>query len=1395
MLLLQHITDSNPSPDSQVIKLYNCYLELANQYDGFEDNVLPNIKLLSQENKWQEPKCLCWDEGDIATVSNEVVLHKDQRVILSGYLANLLSQPTSNLNGTEIEQGKTNEEILRIYFHPWESLIATEVIGAFLSLLTGRDESLEALAQGYLGNRNIELVRNRLLENEGELSLKHFKIWLARRDDSSRDVRSVLGTYFRASLICNSSVFNLLSIRSQTADLVELEFFPFEARVFQTSLQKLLFKETKKIIKQVYGVPAISLETNWNNLIKSKQLDIQVARSFVLEGAPYVLRALGIHKSNSNINQLLQDWDEKRHIRADLKHQNQPTHYIEEQIEQIVQNLSELFESEGSEGQELRYSSLIAVRDKIEEFGYYPTSIPFELFQNADDAVLELERIVQDQPLEEERKQVIFNWNDGQITFIHWGRPINLCWGSNNFKEDYRKEGFDRDLEKMVTFNISDKANGTTGKFGLGFKSIHLACNSSQIISRDLAFTVLGGLLPARLIPTARNDLQRELKTFSDLTNGTLIRLFIDPDVEVSACEIIANFHALAGLLLVFAKRIRRCEVSYDRQTPASLSWNPKNVLAMPEVETGEIELRENLQSGRWLNHKVLCFRTGEPDYASLLLGFAVNEGQLIASLPTATPTFWVTAPTCKRLNLGFILNANFDVTTGRESLVESSKHNLELADRMGEKLGYVFTELFQRTENDWQGLLEALDIQTIDQYAFWNFIWEELAVKWLRRQGSLEMVQIVRRILGGGKGVGWLVIHKPCLPNGLWGEHQQLVLPIDVKYEVKGVLEANQSCFLQVAQWNKFRQNCHRNLVSHQVWSNLKTLLGDDFVEHQFSITSLKLIDVIQWEVGLSHPCVSSDKANHLGRLITRQFINSLENEAECQELKHFLQQVQFLSGTNADQICIQLLATGEESTQEEERLARFAPDSMLLNSSYTSSAIAFFYACREQRIPISIETLVEWVLKAEGQQQEAVRNYLIEGDRKDELAVSLVNRAEDTWLKEDEWIRKRLKVARDFENLKQNPVYEPLTEPPVDDPEDDPWDLNPTTDDESYKKPIFTGKTTASSNEEFEQFAKKLVEELNRQDSAWKGYIYHFTHVENAASILQDKKLLSRSSCNHKLPNFADSAGQGLIAHTKPDVLSFARFYFRPLTSTQWHNELLGRRRGDIYALCPVPIFLRFSLSSVLRTHGRKCMISDGNLAASSTRYGNSIEFVEQCFDFKHVFGEVCGKGVIFRASQQEFIVNQHLDLSALSPEDITIICRNTQDKQVLINLMGSHNFYCQRIFTVNELSSPARFYHNENPYISISEEDGCVLIQIKKHSERISGNIFARFNQEPNSVREITSQFGNITRVCLAQTIEVAATQGLQFQSSPHTRFSVHFQENGKNWLIYTNEFTGS
>ena len=289
--------------------------------------------------------------------------------------------------------------------------------------------------------------------------------------------------------------------------------------------------------------------------------------------------------------------------------------------------------------------------------------------------------------------------------------------------------------------------------------------------------------------------------------------------------------------------------------------------------------------------------------------------------------------------------------------------------------------------------------------------------------------------------------------------------------------------------------------------------------------------------------------------------------------------------------------------------------------------------------------------------------------------------------------------------------------------------------------------------------------------------------------ASHGHQRQLLARKFCRQ----FKDSAGANLIAHTHEDVKQFARFYLRPKTPTQWHNEGLGKRKGNIYALCPVPIFFRFNIQKVLETHESKCGISNGNLAASGSHYGNSTNFLEQCFDFDNVYSTAVGQQTFLRASQQEFIIHNYLDFNKLNLEDITIICRTNHDKATLLNLIGTDSKYAGRVFKEREIVSKNDLFYHHNPYVTINENGDFIDIQIDNYQQHgtINGELILNFTEQQPLVREIISPFNDISKINLGKSISIRSSRHIQLQYQPNTFMSVKFQENGKEWLIYTNE----
>lgn len=103
------------------------------------------------------------------------------------------------------------------------------------------------------------------------------------------------------------------------------------------------------------------------------------------------------------------------------------------------------------------------------------------------------------------------------------------------------------------------------------------------------------------------------------------------------------------------------------------------------------------------------------------------------------------------------------------------------------------------------------------------------------------------------------------------------------------------------------------------------------------------------------------------------------------------------------------------------------------------------------------------------------------------------------------------------------------------------------------------------------------------------WATDAFHFTDVTNVVKILDCGYLYSRmiSQTNNLMQN--DNASRQVIDMTALDVLRYVRFYFRPLTPTQYHNEGYKhpqlRYDQDVNANVSVPVFLIFDLQSLLQ------------------------------------------------------------------------------------------------------------------------------------------------------------------------------------------------------------------
>lgn len=236
------------------------------------------------------------------------------------------------------------------------------------------------------------------------------------------------------------------------------------------------------------------------------------------------------------------------------------------------------------------------------------------------------------------------------------------------------------------------------------------------------------------------------------------------------------------------------------------------------------------------------------------------------------------------------------------------------------------------------------------------------------------------------------------------------------------------------------------------------------------------------------------------------------------------------------------------------------------------------------------------------------------------------------------------------------------------------------------------------------------------NSPVSWWPRYAYHYTNVSNAISILTSGYLFSRSyAAKHNLIR-TDSASRQVIDMTKTETLSFVRFYFRPLTPTQYYNEgykhPLLRYYKDTKANMPVPVFFVFNLEKLLMTPG--VQFSDTSQAGGGAPMSSGLEAFSQ-LDFKKIYSDgPCDRDTI-KYRHAEIL---HPNAYAINDSLEAVLCRNAVEQTTLLTLLREKSakaFYeykdkikvCKaKMFENNGLFVTGCQYHNSTIGISFSE-----------------------------------------------------------------------------------------
>jgi len=978
------------------------------------------VKLLSAAGTWQTP-------GKLTLVRNGVHPESVVSSKLEPALANLRTGRTVDRARQERlpfpwpgelpQRSAATVQLLRGYFEPWRDHLPTlDPIGFLLGVMGGGDGMVAAASQ-FLSVHTVEGIRDWVDQHEKPKRLsfsRRINTWTfllerVERGDTLK-VPSLLGTSFQAKSGKGlSSIF--VGDENDAFQIFHLEpgklicqgrLLDFNHDLETNSPEELL-AVLEASMQTVLGFADADVDIGplWETAKKATQLHVRVAQSMVLDGAIAFLQQVGAQR-HQLIKQALALWHEAQRIEAEEEVQGFAGGRSEERRRKARRTLRDLLSS----NPEVQGAMLKAVRDKIHDFGYASSSVPFELWQNADDAIAQLERLARD-PTDAVVLGFVVVQSQADLRFCHWGRLVNEFQraGGRNCRDD----GFDRDMVNMLVPAISDKEDlarrggpVVTGKFGLGFKSVFLVSDAPEILSGNVDFVARGGIYPDRLTDQQREDLRRELELLApnNARRGTIIRLALRSDAQTKPDEVIGLFRNLGPLLVVFSRRLKRLRFRSQDEQVREMRWQPRTLAE--GIEIGALEHFNGQANGALLFSQKI-----DSDRLQFLLGLDADG---FVALPDEVPAFWVTAPTRTTPGYGFAVNGPFEPDVGRVQLALNSPRNEELAGEIARMLPNRLQALGQQAENDWEVLKQSLRLASgLSRHDFWQSLWDVLVRRFAERCSKSDtstVAKLARRILWDSESDGLRCFYCNChaLPAGLWEDYHTLTRLPDLHFSAMGALD-RKAVFQVVSGWPVFRKEVPVGLIcsNTQVVSTLERL-----GVHLKAVEPVYLSSAVEWELGEGRRA-DPELATRLGLLITLEFLKNLRegkpgerNEQEHMALNELLGKAQLHAADGSWHKAAQLVvAAGEGVVQDEKLRAAFAPQECRLNPAYTGSALEFFLACRP-RLEADVETMTTWVLQAKVEQiQVAALGYLLKGELKERLAEELRRQRDDSnWL-----------------------------------------------------------------------------------------------------------------------------------------------------------------------------------------------------------------------------------------------------------------------------------------------------------------------------------------------------------------------------------------------------------
>ena len=1004
--VLQWLPASEPAGEDKKARraAFSAYLSLLGR-TAQDRSVLRCLRLLNQSGEWCLAERLV--SGKVNAAPRHLLSEEHEKL-----LKRLIDpQEPRGMLGSDASSGPGKERShstaagLRSAFGGWLDRVPSTLLAAFICLL-GRGEDVKALCEEYLGQHSRDwLLCQFPWQKRDNIYQRSEASWLPDASSLKEAIRKLefqvelyRGETFTARSILGEPIE--VSVGGAEGGLIveppEYEGLGFSgyrvgiklrcvgiAEHSDAELNEFLKNSIERLFRDVYDQNSHALEGLFQTLSETDQVDVDLARSMMLRNLPFYLRQLGVQDCEV-LKAKLDDFRtfERREMEFARSEQKGKECDFREKKENALRGLQSVLESDP----DAQRTTLEAIRRKIAELQYQGSRVPFELFQNADDAVSEWKALdATSEPPECVRRTVVKV--DGEaLVFMHWGRPINKsrCQGGAS-----DVNGFDRDLENMLIVSASDKTTGVTGKFGLGFKSVWLVSDQPTLVSGRLQAAIVGGLLPIKPEDTGLLDQLRELlREQQSPPNqgwpGTAVHLPLRQDTPI---DILEEFKKECGLLAVFSREIRNIEVR-DADGSRRATWNPRQVLGLDGVWIGEVP-----------DH------TGEP---IRLMKLDLDEGAIALAvgvrgfrkLPEELPSLWVTAPIQEDVHLGFALNAMFAIDAGRSRLAADTTDNERLAQRLGRMLRDRLEELESAARNQWQDLAKAMRLAPdATPYAFWGSFWDAVVTPLGNLKKDSRPWVIAQTLLA--EALGEWMVERDVVPNRLPEPFQKLLKATDVASVVEGALSKPEVLRAVVKSGCFVRELPIEQAVSPDVRTWFRHL-GKSYIP----MSGCNLEFLFRNLLRKKPAPVTDDDASALGSGLNDAHFTMARDQGgavwkDFHDARQRAASIQFRSAAGGAAPSSDLLVA--ERDPEEQRRWAFAPDDCRLSGDYRSPGVDFFLWCRGS-IEAGADKLARWVVRAsDSERRKAALAYLVEGRLSHEVTHQLHGSGlNGTWLTE---------------------------------------------------------------------------------------------------------------------------------------------------------------------------------------------------------------------------------------------------------------------------------------------------------------------------------------------------------------------------------------------------------